>query len=95
MIVLCWRITWFTAMLLKRCFGKNLSFFKASKTLMGDIPRLKQVFIDKIIPPATYLADFLKLSSKKHLLEYKKGKIVDFKARLFLIELINWYVKNL
>jgi hypothetical protein len=71
MIVLCWRVAWFTATLLDRYYGKNLSFFKAFKTLMHDISNIEQMFTDRMMKPGTYLVDFLKLSSKKHILEQK------------------------
>ena len=71
MIVLCWRVAWFTATLLDRYYGKNLSFFKAFKTLMHDISSIEQMFTDRMMKPGTYLVDFLKLSSKKHILEQK------------------------
>ncbi len=72
MIVLCWRIVWFTAKLLNQYYQKNLSFFKAFKTLMHDIVRIKQLISDKTLATGKYLVDFLKLSSQKHILEKKK-----------------------
>lgn len=74
LIILCWRIAWFTGMLLRRHHGKNISYFKAFKTLMHDVGTLKKIFIDGTIAVESYLADFLRLSSKKHLLEKKKGR---------------------
>ena len=71
MIVLCWRVAWFTATLLDRYYGKNLSFFKAFKTLMHDIASIEQIFTDRMMTPGKYLVNFLKLSSKKHILEQK------------------------
>jgi len=73
-IVLCWRIAWFTNRLLKECYGKNLSFFKAFKTLMHDMYRLERLIVDGAIPAVDYYLEFLKLSSKKHVLEKKKGQ---------------------
>jgi hypothetical protein len=73
-IVLCWRIAWFTNRLLKEYFGKNLSFFKAFKTLMHDMYRLERMIVAGAIPTVDYYLEFLKLSSKKHLLEKKKGQ---------------------
>ena len=73
-IVLCWRIAWFTNRLLKQYYGRNLSFFKAFKTLMRDMYRLEKLLIDREIPAVDYFLEFLKLSSKKHLLEKKKGQ---------------------
>ena len=74
LIVLCWRVAWFTGMLLRRHHGKNISYFKAFKTLMHDVSTLKKIFVDGTIAVETYLAEFLLLSSKKHLLEKKKGR---------------------
>jgi len=74
LIVLCWRVAWFTGMLLRRHHGKNISYFKAFKTLMHDVGTLKKIFVDGTVSAESYLADFLILSSKKHLLEKKKGR---------------------
>ena len=74
LIVLCWRLAWFTGMLLRRHHGKNLSYFKAFKTLMHDVGTLKKIFVDGTVSAESYLAEFLILSSKKHLLEKKKGR---------------------
>lgn len=73
-IVLCWRIAWFTNKLLRQYYGKNLSFFKAFKTLMRDMYRLKILFVDKGISIINYFLEFLEISSKKHVLEKKKGQ---------------------
>jgi len=72
MIVLCWRIVWFTAKLLDEFYQKNLSFFKAFKTLMRDMVRIEQLLSDRTLDTGKYLLDFLQLSSKKHILEKKK-----------------------
>jgi len=74
LIVLCWRVAWFTGMLLRRHHGKNISYFKAFKTLMHDVGTLKKIFVDGTLAVESYLAEFLILSSKKHLLEKKKGR---------------------
>ena len=74
LIVLCWRVAWFTGMLLRRHHGKNISYFKAFKTLMHDVGTLKKIFVDGTVSAESYLAEFLMLSSKKHLLEKKKGR---------------------
>ena len=74
LIVLCWRVAWFTGMLLRRHHGKNMSYFKAFKTLMHDVGTLKKIFVDGTVSAESYLAEFLILSSKKHLLEKKKGR---------------------
>lgn len=73
-IVLCWRVAWFTGMLLRRHHGQNISYFKAFKTLMHDVATLKKIFVDGTVPFEGYLVEFLKLSSKKHLLEKKKDQ---------------------
>ena len=73
LIVLCWQIAWFTGMLLRQQ-RKNISYYKAFKTLMHDVDTLKKIFIDGTLAVETYLAGFLVLSSKKHLLEKKKGR---------------------
>jgi len=72
-IVLCWRVAWFTGMLLKRLYGKDISYFKAFKTLTHDMATLKKIFVDGTVSLEVYLVDFLELSRKKHLLEKKKG----------------------
>ena len=72
MIVLCWRVVWFTAKLLDQYYQKNLSFFKAFKTLMRDMVRIEQVISDRTLSTGKYLVDFLQLSSQKHILEKKK-----------------------
>ena len=74
LIVLCWQVAWFTGMLLRRHHGKNMSYFKAFKTLMHDVGTLKKIFVDGTVSAESYLAEFLILSSKKHLLEKKKGR---------------------
>ena len=38
---------------------------------MHDISNIEQMFTDKMMTPGTYLVAFLKLSSKKHILEQK------------------------
>jgi hypothetical protein len=73
-IVLCWRIAWFTSRLLKLHYGKDMSFYKSFKTLMRDMYRLEKLFVAELIPAVDYLIEFLKLSSTKHLLEKKKGQ---------------------
>ena len=73
MIVLCWRIVWFTAKLLDQYYQKNLSFFKAFKTLIRDMDIIEQVLSsDRTSAMGKYVVDFLQLSSKKHILEKKK-----------------------
>ena len=72
MIVLCWRIVWFTAKFLDRYYQKNLSLFKAFKTLIRDMDRLEQVLSDRTLAMGRYLVEFIQLSSKKHILEKKK-----------------------
>ncbi len=39
---------------------------------MHDVATLKKIFVDGTIAVESYLAEFLLLSSKKHLLEKKK-----------------------
>ena len=72
MIVLCWRIVWFTAKLLDQHYQKKLSFFKAFKTLMRDMARIEQLISDRTLDTGKYLVDFLQLSNQKHILEKKK-----------------------
>ncbi len=73
-IMLCWRVAWFTEMLLRRHYRENISFYKAFKTLMHDVSTLKRIFLDRTESISSYLADFLILSRKKHLLEKKNGR---------------------
>ena len=74
LIVLCWRIAWFTGMLLRCYHRENISYFKAFKTLMRDVGTLKKIFVDGSLAAEVFLADFVLLSRKKHLLEKKKGR---------------------
>ena len=73
LIVLCWRIAWFTGMLLRRYHQQNLSYYKAFKTLMHDVDILREIFVNGSRSLESYLAEFFLLSRKKHLLEKKKG----------------------
>ena len=71
MIVLCWRIVWFTAKLLEQYYQKNLSFFKAFKTLIRDMVRIEQLLSDRTLATGKYPVEFLQLSSKRHILGKK------------------------
>jgi hypothetical protein len=84
-IVLCWRIAWFTSRLLKQHYGKDMSFYKSFKTLMRDMYRLEKLFVSELIHAVDYLLEFLKLSSTKHLLEKKKGQ--SFSPEVFVSSL--------
>ncbi len=72
-IVTSWRVLWFIGKMLRQIYGKNLSFYKAMKTIVNYVDRLKQMIVDGTISTGKYLADFLLLSRRKHLLEKKKG----------------------
>ena len=85
MIVLCWRIVWFTAKLLDQYYRKNLSFFKAFKTLMRDMVRIEQLLSDGTMAIGKYLVNFLQLSSKKHLLE--KNKLSNYSTEVLVSSL--------
>jgi hypothetical protein len=50
---------------------------------MHDVATLKKIFVDGTISVESYLAEFLALSSKKHLLEKKKGRENYFPEVLF------------
>ncbi len=72
-IVTSWRVLWFIGKMLRQLYGNNLSFYKAMKTIVNYVDRLKAMIVDGTISPGKYLADFLLLSRRKHLLEKKKG----------------------
>ena len=72
-IVTSWRVLWFIRKMLKQIFGKNLSFYKAMKTIVNYVDRLKKMIVDRTISTGKYLAEFLIISNRKHLLEKKKG----------------------
>ncbi|MEA3548424.1 MAG: IS4 family transposase [Thermodesulfobacteriota bacterium] len=71
-IMLTWRIVWFTGRLLVQFYGKNISHYKAFKTLMKDVARLEMIFIEKSLSVVDYLIEFLQISSKKHVLEQRR-----------------------
>lgn len=73
LIVLCWRIAWFTGMLLRRHHQLNISYYKAFKTLMHDVDILREIFVTGSRSLESYLAEFFLISRKKHLLEKKSG----------------------
>lgn len=75
LIVLCWQILWKTARNLFITEGKNLSFFKAAKTLIyKKITELKEIFILKKGSINEFMNKFYGLSRVKHLLEKRAKK---------------------
>ena len=72
-IVMNWRILWFISKMMRQLYGGNLSFHKAMKTIVFNIDRLRQVVTGVQGTIGKYLAEFLMLSRKKHLLEKKKS----------------------
>jgi hypothetical protein len=53
--------------------GKQLSFLKAFKTLMGQrFEYLRKVFIQTTIEIKDFIVDFFNISIRKHLLEKRK-----------------------
>ncbi len=72
-IVTSWRVLWFIGKMLRQMYGKNLSFYKAMKTIVNYVDKLKKMLVDGTISTGKYLADFLRLSSRRHLLEKKKA----------------------
>ena len=71
-IITSWRVLWFIRQKLSQLFGKNLSFYKAMKTIIYTVDKLKRALLDETISTGHYLAELLLLSSRKHLLEKKK-----------------------
>ena len=72
-IITSWRLLWFISQKMRLLFGKNLSFYKAMKTITYTVDRLKGALLDASISTGRYLAELLLLSSRKHLLEKKKS----------------------
>ena len=72
-IVMSWRILWFISKMMRQLYGENLSFYKAMKMIVFYIDRLRQVITGVQGTIGKYLAEFLILSRKKHLLEKKKS----------------------
>ena len=71
-IMLTWRIVWFTGRFLVQFYRKNISHYKAFKTLMKDVARLEMIVIEKSLSVVDYLIEFLQISSKKHVLEQRR-----------------------
>jgi len=72
-IVISWHVLWFISKMLRQLYGENLSFYKAMKTIVFYIDRLKQMITGGTVAAGKYLAEFLLLSRKRHLLEKKKS----------------------
>ncbi len=72
-IVTSWRILWFVSKMLRQLYGKNLSFYKAMKTIVFYIDRLRKMITGGTVSTERYLAEFLLLSRRKHLLEKNKS----------------------
>ncbi len=72
-IVISWHVLWFISKMLRQLYGKNLSFYKAMKTIVFYINRFRQMIIGGPFSTGKYLAEFLILSRRKHLLEKKKS----------------------
>jgi hypothetical protein len=72
-IVISWSVLWFISKMLRQLYGKNLSFYKAMKTIVFYIDGLRQMLTGGPVTPGRYLAEFLLLSRKRHLLEKKKS----------------------
>lgn len=72
-IVISWHVLWFISKMLRQLYGKNLSFYKAMKTIVFYINRFRQMIIGGPVSTGKYLAEFLILSRRKHLLEKKKS----------------------
>jgi hypothetical protein len=72
-IVLSWQTLWIIHSILHRLDGKNLSFYKASKTLIHSLDSLKQALFNGTAATVEYLAGFLDISRRRHLLEKKKN----------------------
>jgi len=72
-IITSWHVLWFIGKMLRQLYGKNLSYYKAMKTIVFYINRFRQMIIGGSVTTGKYLAEFLILSRRKHLLEKKKS----------------------
>ena len=72
-ILTSWHVLWFIGKMLRQLYGKNLSYYKAMKTIVFYTNRFRQMIIGGSITIRKYLAEFLILSRQKHLLEKKKS----------------------
>lgn len=72
-IITSWHVLWFIGKMLRQLYGRNLSYYKAMKTIVFYINRFRQMIIGGSITTGRYLAEFLILSKRKHLLENKKS----------------------
>jgi len=72
LILLGWKIIWRVARLMN-AHGKQLSFLKAFKTLVGlRIQDLRKLFIQKMIKIENFIVEFFNISIRKHLLEKRR-----------------------
>jgi len=71
-IMLTWQVVWFTDRLMRQFYEKNISGFKAFKTLMKDVTRLEMIFVERSLSVVDYLIEFLQISCKKHVLEQRR-----------------------
>ena len=73
LILLGWKVIWNVAFLMDN-HGKELSFLKAFKTLMGTkFEKLRTIFSQKESSTKNFIRNFFYISIRKHLLEKKKG----------------------
>lgn len=72
-IVLSWQTLWTINPILRKLDGKSLSFYKASKTLIHTLGRLKKALLNGTSSTVQYLTGFLDISRRRHLLEKKKN----------------------
>ncbi len=82
-IVLGWQILWKTACQLFDKEGRALSFFKASKTLLGrKIRELRQIFFLRNESINAFMMKFYDLSRTNHLLEKRKNELTSIELLL-------------
>lgn len=71
-IMLSYHSLWIVQAMLMRLYGQSLSFYKASKTLIYSLNNLKRALLGGAVTMAGFLANFLELSCRKHLLEKRR-----------------------
>ena len=87
LIVLSWQILWRTARRLFVNEGKALSFFKASKTLIGrKIDDLRKIFILGKGSIQGFMDQFYELSKNNHLLEKRREEPTSMQRMLICLD---------
>jgi hypothetical protein len=87
LIVLSWQILWRTARNLFVNEGKALSFFKASKTLIGrKLADLQKIFIRAKGSIQVFMNQFYDLSKNNHLLEKRRKEPTSMQRMLICLD---------